>query len=226
MRRLKADLHTHTADDPYDHLGHSAEELIDAAAARGVEVLSITCHELNVYTQALSAYARRRGVLLVPGIEKFIELRHVLILNPDPDHLDAQTFADLRAIGRRNAAFIAPHPYYPTPNSLMGKLVAHIDLFDAIEWCSIYLRGLNPNLLAARVASRHRLPLVGTSDTHSLPYASRTFTWIEAEPSIEGIVAAIRAGRVEVETRAWPALPAMRFAFFAARHAVSSLVRT
>ncbi len=226
MRRLKADLHTHTADDPYDQLGHSAEELIDAVAEQGFDVLAITCHERNAYNASLAEYARRHGVILVPGIEKFIELRHVLILNPHPDHLAAQTFDELREIGRRGAVFIAPHPYYPTPNSLMGQLTKHIDLFDAIEWCSLYMRGLNLNRRAARVARRYELPLVGTSDTHSLPYNSRTFSWIDAEPTVEGIVEALRAGRVEVETQAWTAAPAVRFALFAARHMVSNLVGT
>ena len=45
MERLKADLHTHTADDPHDRLNYSAEMLIDTVAAAGVRVLAITCHE-------------------------------------------------------------------------------------------------------------------------------------------------------------------------------------
>ncbi|MBX7256099.1 MAG: PHP domain-containing protein [Candidatus Hydrogenedentes bacterium] len=224
MRRLKADFHTHAADDPRDTLRHSSEMLIDAASEEGIEVLSITCHERSVYTESLSRYAERRGILLLPGIEAMIENCHVLIINPAPEHIRARTFAELRAIGRRDAAFIAPHPFYPTPNSLMRQLKLNIDLFDAIEWCSLYMGPLNPNVLAARAARRYGLPMVGTSDTHELPYRCTTCTWIEAEPTIAGIVEAIRKGRVELETRSWSPLPAARFALYAARGIVSDLV--
>ena len=46
-RWLKAELHTHTREDPIDGrriVLHSPKELIDAAAAQGFEVLSITNH--------------------------------------------------------------------------------------------------------------------------------------------------------------------------------------
>ncbi|MFA6242880.1 MAG: PHP-associated domain-containing protein [Candidatus Hydrogenedentales bacterium] len=224
MRRLKADFHTHTADDPNDTLCHSSEMLIDAAAAEEVEVLAITCHERFVYTESLSRYAERRGILLIPGIEAMIEGSHVLILNPDDAHIRAKTFGELRALGRGNAAFIAPHPFYPTPNSLHRTLGENHDLFDAIEWCSLYLGPLNPNVFAAQAARRYRLPMVGTSDTHELPYCGNTFSWIEAEPTIAGVVEAIRGGRVEVETRSWSPLPAARFALYAARGIVGDLV--
>ncbi|GMV94721.1 MAG: hypothetical protein AMXMBFR82_44990 [Candidatus Hydrogenedentota bacterium] len=217
MKRLKADLHTHVADDPFDTLSHSAEMLIDAVAAAGMDVLAITCHDLNLYQDRLAEYATRRNLLLVPGIEKFISRKHVLILNPHPDHLMAGSFDELREIGRKDAAFIAPHPYYPAPSSLMGDLVRHIDLFDAIEWSSLYVRGLNPNRWAARTAIRFGLPLLGTSDTHGVPYMDTTHSWIDAEPTSLGIVEAIRAGRVTLETRPKPSGVAMRSAFDAVR---------
>lgn len=225
MKRLKADLHTHTADDPFDIIAYSAETLIDEAAEAGVEVLAITCHEFNAYSAYLSHYAHRRGVLLVPGMEKFVSSKHVVILNPHADHQQAHTFDDLRNVGRLDAAFVAPHPYYPSPNSLLGDLERNIDLFDAIEWSSLYLRSLNPNRKAARAARAHGLPLLGTSDTHVLPYEDTTFSWIEAEPCIEGIIEAIRAGRVTVETRPKKSRTAARSAYGAVRGMVCEAMR-
>lgn len=204
MERLKADLHTHTADDPFDRIDYSAEMLIDSVAAAGVRVLAITCHELDVYSPYLADYARRRGVLLVPGIEKFIEKKHVLILNPAPEHLSAHTFDEFRAIGRRGAVFIAPHPYYPAPHSLLSDFVRNIDLFDAVEYCSVYFRGANPNRWAERIAKARGLPMIGTSDTHWLPYHDATISHITAEPTVDGVLDAIRAGRVELETKPLP----------------------
>jgi len=225
MKRLKADLHTHTADDPYDTLAHSAEMLIDGVAAAGIDVLAITCHDLNVYSERLAEVAWRRNVLLLPGIEKFIQSKHVLILNPHSDHIEAKTFDELREAGRKDAVFVAPHPYYPAPSSLMGDLVRNIDLFDAIEWCSLYMRGVNPNRWAARVARRHGLPLLGTSDTHRLPYEGTTYSLIEAEATAKGIVEGIRAGRVTLVSRPKPPMVAMRTSFDAVRGIVLDSVR-
>lgn len=210
MERLKADFHTHTCDDPVDLISHSAEMLIDAVAAKNFSVLAITCHERLVFNDYLSDYATERGVVLVPGIEACLNGRHVLVLNPDARQANANTFAGLRALGKRDAAVIAPHPYYPAASSVLGELERNIDLFDAIEHCCFYLPGsrrvpgLDPNWLARRIARKHGLPMVGTSDTHMLPYVDSTFTWIEAERSVASVIEAIREGRVSVETRPRP----------------------
>jgi predicted metal-dependent phosphoesterase TrpH len=201
MRRLKADLHTHTAEDPRDGLDYSAEMLIEAAAQLNVGVLAITCHEALVHSARLVEFAERRGILLVPGVELCIENKHVVILNPDEEQASARTFSELRAMGRRDAALIAPHPFYPTFHSLGRDLVRNIDLFDAIELCSLYCRGADFNRRARRVARRFQMPMVGTSDIHGLPYRDSTFSWIEAEPTVAGVVGALREGRVSVDSR-------------------------
>lgn len=226
-RVMKADFHTHSADDPRDALLYSTEMLIDEAAARGVEVLALTLHEWMAPSPRVARHAERKGVLLVPAIEQSIEGYHIVILNPDEEQARACTFADLRALGRRNAAIIAPHPYYGLGSCLNGKLDAHADLFDAIEYCTLYARGVNwPNQRAVRAARRHNLPLVGTSDTHTLPYADTTHTLLHGEKSIEGVVDAIRAGRVELVSRPRPWRDIMRLTppIFASimRHLVSA----
>jgi predicted metal-dependent phosphoesterase TrpH len=220
MRRLKADFHTHTADDPYDRIQHSAEQLIDAVALAGVQVLAITCHDARVYSEQRAGYARDRGVLLIPGVERQIEGRHVLLLNPSETQMGAQTFAELRRIGRGASACIAPHPYYPIGCSLREKLCEHIDLFDAIEISSFYCCGCNLNRKAARIAAQYQLPLVGNSDTHLLPYCDSTFTWIDAEPTLDGVIHAIRMGRTRVVTRPRPWLSLAQMLCYAARGSV------
>ena len=209
QRAMKADFHAHSGDDPRDSLCYSTEMLIDEAAEHGIEVLAITLHEWMECSPRLSRYADRKGVLLIPAIEQNVEGNHLLMLNPDREQAGATTFADLRALGRRDAAFIAPHPFYPLGSCLGRALSVNIDLFDAIEYCTLYGRGINwPNWLAARAARRHGLPLVGTSDTHTLPYVSSTHTLVTAEKTVDGVIEAIRQGRVELVTapRPWPAL--------------------
>lgn len=204
MRRLKADFHTHTSDDDRDQIHHSAEMLIDEAAEKQLDVLAITNHCSVAHSPYLAEYAHRRGILLIPGIEALIEGRHLLILNPDAEQARASTFDELRRMGRRDAVFIAPHPYFPTDRSLKEKLIENIDLFDAAEYHTFYVRGLNFNRKLVRVAREHRLPLVGNSDTHVIPYEDSTYTLVEAEPRLQAVLQAIREGRVEVLTRPRP----------------------
>ena len=78
---LKVELHTHTADDPIDHVPHSATELIDRAAALQYDALAITLHDRQLDLRPLIPYAAERGVVLIPGVERSIQGRHVLLLN-------------------------------------------------------------------------------------------------------------------------------------------------
>ncbi len=202
---LKADFHSHTSDDPVDEIAHSAEQLINSVAQRGFQVLAITCHTALVYDDYLVEYAQRKDITLIPGLEADIDNRHVLILNPHPDHLTASSFGELRRIGKMDAVFIAPHPYYPGGTSLMEKLEQNIDMFDAVEYSNFYLPGLNFfNRRAERTARRYGLPMVGSSDIHVMPYEDSTYTWIDAEPSLDSILDAIRSRRVRAETRPRP----------------------
>ena len=224
MPELKADLHAHCADDPCDGLRHSAEELIEAAAAHGYDVQAITLHQSMLQTRRLRLFAAERGVLLIPGIERNINGKHVVILNPDTEHASANSFDDLRRIGRRDAAFIAPHPFYPIPSSLGRQFLRNRDVFDCVEYSSLYLRGVNPNLLAQWAARWAALPMVGNSDAHELPYPNTTFTWIDAERTVSGVVEALRAGRVRVDTVPRPLGSFARNTYYAIRGLLEDLV--
>lgn len=212
MLRLKADLHAHAGDDPLDRLGYSAEMLIQGAAQLKFEVLAIACHTRVAYTLRLAQFAAERGVLLVPAVELLVEGKHVVVLNPNGQQAKATTFEELRTTGERSGLAYAPHPFYPARTCLHRALDENSDLFEAVEYSSAYFRGLNPNRRAVTAARRHAVPLVGTSDAHSLPYEPCTFSWVEVqEKSIRGVIDAVRAGRVEVETRPlpWHSMPRM-----------------
>ena len=67
---LKAELHTHTREDPSDGQSlvvHSPQQLIDAAAAQGFELLAITNHNQLLFEEGLDDYAREKGILLFAG---------------------------------------------------------------------------------------------------------------------------------------------------------------
>ena len=203
---LKVDLHLHTAEDPVDRMPHTAVNLIDRAATLGFDALAITLHDSQFVDPGVTAYARERGITLIPGIERTIQRRHVLLLNfPSAAVESVRTFDDVRALKLRSGGLvIAPHPFYPGTTCLRGLLDEHAELFDAVEWSYFWTYGVNFNTPAARWAEAHGKPVVGNSDLHDLQQIGRTFSLVDAPADPAAICAAIREGRVTVRTAPVP----------------------
>lgn len=201
---LKVELHAHTVRDPLDHVAHSSRELIDRAAALGYHALAITLH--NRYSDVVddAAYARGRGIVLIPGIERSIHHRHVLLLNFPRPCADVRSFEDIAALKRSwpRGLVVAPHPFYPIPSALGRELQRHRDLVDAVEVNSMYTRAVNFNRRAIDWARAAGKPLVGNTDLHLLDQLGTTWTLVDAQPDADAICDAIRAGRAEVRTTA------------------------
>lgn len=199
MIRLKTDLHLHTSEDRFDYVGHSAKELINFAARKGFKVLSITNHDTFTFNYDLECYAADHGILLIPGIEKEVERKHVLLLNANPKVEKISTFADLRHAKNDGLFVVAPHPFFKSSHSLGKKLLDHLDLFDAIEFTFFYSKWMNFNNAAVTLARQTGLPMVGDSDCHVLKYMGICHSIIQAEThTMEGVFTAIRSDLVEI----------------------------
>jgi predicted metal-dependent phosphoesterase TrpH len=199
---LKVELHTHTAEDPVDRIAHSATELIDRACVLGYDALAITLHDRQYDVARLQPYARERGLVLIPGVERTVEGKHVLLLN-FPAHATAiSSFDELaRLRARHRGLVVAPHPFFPARSCLRRRLDEHPDLFDAVEWNAMYTSTVNFNAGAARWAARRGVPLVGNCDVHQLRQLGTTCSLVDAEAQPDAICHAIAQGRVRLETR-------------------------
>jgi len=202
LEKLKADLHVHTAEDPRDDIKWNARRMVDEAAARGFRVLAVTNHKSVCYNSRLAGYAAGKGIVLIPGCETEIGGRHVLLLNPPPEAAECRTFDELRRIRREGGsmAVVAPHPFFPSSSSLREWVYRHADVFDAIEWCSFYFKWANFNRFAARASRILNLPLLGSSDCHHPWQINTTYSVLEAEPTVEGVIDAVLKGRCRVVT--------------------------
>jgi hypothetical protein len=198
---LKADLHIHTCEGPEGIVRWTPREVIDLAARAGYQVLSFTDHDTRTYDSALAAYAQERGIVLIPGVEATIERRHVLLYNFSHSLDGLRTLSDIRRRKGPDSLVIAPHPFFPGPTSLRHRLVENLDLFDAVEYCHFHTAWLDYNRAVRRLAQATDLPLVGTSDAHLPCQFGTTYSLIEAEPTLEGVLSAIRAGQVRVVSR-------------------------
>ena len=203
---LKVELHAHSADDPLDAIPHTTEQLIERAAEMGYQALAVTLHDRQLDVRRYAAFAAKRGVTLIPGIERTIHGKHVLLLNFSRAAEDVQSFAGLAALKRREAGLvIAPHPFFPGSTCLRGLMDRHASLFDAVEYNAMFTASLNFNVAAERWARDHDKPLTGGGDIHRLRQLGTTWSLVDAEPHADAICAAIRAGDVQVQAtpRSW-----------------------
>lgn len=197
---LKTDLHIHTSEDKKDYVSYSAKEIIEYASGLGFDVLAITHHDSVFFNEDLKRFAKKRGILLIPGIEKDIEGAHILILNP-PRNLKIKKFEDLGKIRNKNCLIIPSHPFYPI-QSIGNRLIKYKHLFDAIEYCHFYLRFFNLfNKKAKKASKRLKIPLIGNSDAHHLWQINSTFSYIDAKKEINSIFEAIRKNKIRLHTR-------------------------
>lgn len=209
---LKTELHTHTSADPHDYISYSTTDLIDRAAALGYDVLAITLHDRWFDVRRLTGYARARGITLIAGVERTIEHKHVLLLNFDAAAERVNSFDDVARLRRAQPAglVIAPHPYYPARCCLGQLLERHADLFDAVELNAFYTSQIDHfNRAAIDWARRAGKPIVANADVHRLTQLGRTFSLVDAAPEPNAICDAIRAGRVEIQTRPLSVVEAM-----------------
>src|SRR5947208_3582936 len=199
---LKVELHAHTSDDPVDRIPHSAFELIDRAAALQYAALAITLHERQLDLRPLLPYAAERGIVLIRGVERTIQGRHVLLINFTNRAEEVHTFDDLARLKERERGLVvAPHPFFPAMSCLWSLLNRYRDLFDAVEYNAMFTASVNFNRAAERWAAHYGKPLVGNGDVHRLRQFGTTYSLVDAVPEADAICAAIAGGRVRIECR-------------------------
>lgn len=200
---LKIDFHTHTADDPHDLIPHSAFQLIDRAATLGYHALAITLHDRQLDVRPFAPYAQERGVALIPGVERTIRGKHVLLINFSAPVDQITSFDELESVKKRSDGLVvAPHAFYPGSNCLQGVMDEYPALFDAVEVNAFYTARINFNRSAIRWAAKAGKPLVGNGDVHRLRQLGSTYSLVEAEPDADAICGAVKKGNVAVQTRA------------------------
>jgi predicted metal-dependent phosphoesterase TrpH len=203
---LKVDLHLHSREDPVDPIAHDATALIDRAAELGFHALALTLHDRQLESARLDAYARDRGILLLRGIERSIQGKHLLLINFEGAEA-VRTFDDVaRLKARGNGLVIAPHPFFPDRSCLRSTMDERRDLFDAVEWSYFWTHGIDFNARAADWARKHGKSDVGNSDLHDLRQLGRTHSWVASERDADAVCDAIRHGRVTIETKPVPVL--------------------
>ena len=200
---LKAEMHTHIKGDPIDRfIRYSAYELIDNAQQKGYDVLSITCHNKFFWDQEVEKYAKDKGIVLIPGIEKNINGKHTLIYNPPSNIEQIETISELKELKSKcpEMVVVAAHPNHFDHTCHGKNIIKYLDLFDAWEYSFFWTKGVNPNNKTLRLSRKYKKPLLGNSDVHDLWYFGSTYSLIDASRNVESILTAIKQGKVTVKS--------------------------
>ena len=202
---LKADLHLHAREDIQDAVNYTVKELIDHMASKGFQVIALTFHDQSYKSEEMNKYAKSKGILIIPGIERTIKGRHVLIYNLDPKKAEEiKDFEDLKNIKNENTLIIAPHPYFYICSIGNKRLRKHIQYFDAIEHSSFYQNFYNRNKKGIKTAKEFNKPIMGNTDAHDLRQIDNTYTLIDSKQDINSVIKAIKANKVQLVTKPLP----------------------
>ena len=204
------DLHNHTypkSDDSFI----SADELVDAARAAGLDGVCLTEHDDFWPADCAAALSRRHGILTLPGAEINTDAGHVLVFGLHRYRFGMHKPSFLRAeADSLGAVLIAAHPYRrrylsepaQDPQQRTAMLVKTLadpwmQLFEAIESCNG--RGApDQNRFADDVRQGLQLPGAGGSDAHRRPEIGTAATLFHRRiASLDDLIAEIRAGRME-----------------------------
>lgn len=202
---LKADLHLHTREDKQDAVNYTVKELIDHMASKSFSVIALTFHDQSYRSEEMNKYAKSKGVLIIPGIERTIKGKHVLIYNLDPKKAEEiKDFEDLKKIKDDNILVIAPHPYFYICSVGDKRLRKYIDCFDAIEHSSFYQSFYNRNKPGIKTAKEFNKPIIGNTDAHDLRQIGNTYTLIDSKQDINSVINAIKSNKVQLVTKPLP----------------------
>jgi predicted metal-dependent phosphoesterase TrpH len=171
--------------------------MIDMAIDHNFDAIAITHHGVQYSSVELNAYANEKGLLLIPGVETFIQRKHVLLINfSTRKHI--LTYQDLAKHKTDDVLVIAPHPYYLVSECVADDIVRYRECFDAVEYCHYYYKWFNLNKKALKVAEKYNYPVVGNSDAHMQSQFGKTYSYVYAEEkTIPAIIRAIKQGKVE-----------------------------
>jgi predicted metal-dependent phosphoesterase TrpH len=200
----KADLHIHTTAS--DGAATVPELLEYVARATDLRVIAITDHDSIAGAKEAARLARQFGIDVIMGEEISTADGHLLALFIDtflPPHRPAAE--TIIAIHAQGGLAIAPHPFDRSVPSLgrLGLQRPGWD-FDAIEGFNAGViwsqRGCNG--AAQRAAAAMALPMIGSSDAHTLATAGMGYTLFPGAGAND-VYRAIRAGQVGWGGRYW-----------------------
>lgn len=223
---LSAELHTHSALS-YDGRD-SVDLLLGQAEAIGLDALAVTDHdEIDASLDAVDR-AASYNLIGIPGIEVTTRDGHVLGLGVRSRIQRGRPFEQtLTQIRDAGGIAVVPHPFQKSRNGVGPNVPEHVlAQADAIEVYNSRLLTGRGNRQAGEFADRFGLPKTAGSDAHISEMVGQAVTLVDAEePTIDGIIDAIKSGRTEIGGKRTPWRISIRQAAGGAKRRVLTRLR-
>jgi len=194
-----ADLHVHSNYSKDSMI--TPKELVYYAKKRGLTAVAVADHN---QIEGSIKIGKETDFIVIPSMEVSSADGHIVALNLQeliPRGLSAAETVD--KIHQAGGTAIAVHPYA----WFKGSLSSHVEeaKFDAVETlnASAFPFG-RCKRKAIAIAQKLNLPQVGGTDAHYAPTVGYGYTILECEPSVEGIISAVREGKCHPAGRAVP----------------------
>ena len=189
--KLKIDLHVHTEYSADSII--TLDSLLLHAKKKMLDAVAITDHDTM---EGASRYIEEADFPIVPGMEISSLCGHIVALGVDepiPKNLTIEETID--RIHRQGGVAVACHPTVLFKGSVGTRTSSS---FDAVEVLNASAFPFSRSVRSSRkMALLLGLPQVGGSDAHYGPEIGCAYTVLEAEPSISGIMKALRSGLCE-----------------------------
>ncbi|MFB6166015.1 MAG: PHP domain-containing protein [Haloarculaceae archaeon] len=202
---LAAELHCHSS------LSHDGRDPIDLllgqAEAVGLDALAVTDHDEIEASLAAVERAAEYGLVGIPGMEVSSAAGHVLALGVRERVEAGLSFADtLDRIHDLGGIAVVPHPFQESRHGVLANVSqGALTAADAIEVYNSRLLTGRANRQAERFAREHGMPMTAGSDAHISEMVGQAVTNIDAdEPTVDGILDAVREGQTSVEGKRTP----------------------
>ncbi len=202
---LAVELHTHSALS-YDGRD-SVELLLEQAQAVGLDAIAVTDHdEISASLEAVEL-APEYDLVGIPGMEVSTADGHVLSLGLDELVPAGMAFEEtVSHIRERGGLAVVPHPYQESRSGVLANITSEeLLIADAIEVYNSRLLTGYSNRQARRFARNNGMPMTAGSDAHICEMVGQAVTWVDTEePTVSGVLDAIRDGRTDIEGKRTP----------------------
>jgi len=208
---MLVELHTHTHHSrqkkvPIEGL-NSPEEMVRHAKKIGLGAIAITDHDQIKGAIEAKRFAKKYGMIVIPGEEVSTESGHMLCLGINEFVEPGMSVEEsIDAVHDQGGIAIGDHPF-DIKGEGIGALAAKTDAVEIFN--AINVERFSNNR-AKKFASLHGMPVVAGSDAHCIEMLGHGVNEINAD-SVDSILKAIKKGRVEIRTKYIPASVMMRW---------------
>lgn len=189
--------------DPHIHSCYSGdsrskpEDIIKRAISIGLDIIAISDHNTTKGSKLAIAEAKDKNIIIVPSIEISSSDGHILGFGVDVDiPRDLSPHDTIDKIHDNGGVAIIPHPFSSYRNGLLCNIKPMELDIEAIEVKnSRYIIGYS-NYKSKALATKRKLAMIGSSDSHFLGSIGDSFTEIkdiDSAATTADIIDAIRS---------------------------------